>query len=163
MKKCWLLMVEVDMCFPKNTKIGMLQYGIVGPQKGGSDTLTISGLQQQHLNIVAPVANFSPSPSILLPASTETATVSLSSPVTSTLASPQASSSQCISFEDPRQGWETVFELNLRSQLPKKISMCRGNCHNNITQSDCLLVRLYGISSWLNRKTDEERSRHGPL
>ena len=29
-------------------KIGMLQYGILGPQKGGSDTLTISGLQQQH-------------------------------------------------------------------------------------------------------------------
>ena len=32
------------MCFPKNTKIGMLQYDILGPHKGGSDTLTISGL-----------------------------------------------------------------------------------------------------------------------
>ena len=49
-KKCWLCMVEVDMCFPKNTKIGILQYGILGPQKGGSDTLTISGLRHQHLS-----------------------------------------------------------------------------------------------------------------
>ena len=37
-------MVEVDMCFLKNTKIGMLQYGFLGPQKEGSNTLTISGL-----------------------------------------------------------------------------------------------------------------------
>ena len=36
------------MCIPKNTKIGMLQYEILGPQKGGSDTLTISGLK--HLS-----------------------------------------------------------------------------------------------------------------
>ena len=50
--------------------------------------------------LVTPVANQPPSPSILVPASTETATVSLSSPVTSTLASSQASS-QCIYFEDP--------------------------------------------------------------
>ena len=104
----------------------------------------------------------SPSPSILAPASTETATISLSSPITSTLASSQASSSQCISFEDPRHGWETIFELHLRSELPKKISRCRGNCHKTITQSDRLLVRSYGISSWLDHKTGEERSRHGP-
>ena len=37
--------------------------------------------------LVAPVANLSPSPSILTPASTETTTISLSSLVTSTLAS----------------------------------------------------------------------------
>ena len=36
------------MCIPKNTKIRMLQYEILGPQKGGSDTLTISGLK--HLS-----------------------------------------------------------------------------------------------------------------
>ena len=97
--------------------------------------------------LVAPVANLSPSPSILVSASVETTTISLTSPVTSTLASSQASSSQCISFEDPRQGPETIFELHLRSELPKKISMCRGNCHKSITQSDRLLVRSYDISS----------------
>ena len=97
--------------------------------------------------LVTPVAILSPSPSILAPASIETATISLTSPVTSTLASSQASSSQCIPFEDARQGRETIFELHLRSELPKKISMCRGNCHKTITQSDRLLVRSYSISS----------------
>ena len=113
--------------------------------------------------LVAPVTNLSPSLFILVPASFVTATISLSSPVTSTLASSQASSSQCISFEDLRQGRETTFELHLRSELPKKISRCGGNYHKTITQSDRLLVRSYGISSWLDPKTGEERSRHGPL
>ena len=113
--------------------------------------------------LAAPVANIFPSPAILALASTETATISLSSPVTSTLASSQASSSLCISFEDPRQGRETIFELHLKSELPKRISRCRGNCHKTITQSDRLLVRSYGISSWLDHKTGKERSRHGPL
>ena len=75
--------------------------------------------------LVASVANLSPSPSILASASTETATISLIPPITSTFASSQASSSQCISFEDPHQGWETIFEPHLRSELPKKISRCR--------------------------------------
>ena len=97
--------------------------------------------------LVAPVANLSRCPSILTHASTETATISLSSPVTFTLASSQVSSSQCISFEDPRQGRETIFELHLRSELPEKISRCHRNCHKTITQSDRLLVRSYGISS----------------
>ena len=113
--------------------------------------------------LVAPVADLSPSPSILAPASTETATISLSSPVTSTLASSQASSSQCISFEDPCQGRETIFEPYLRSELPKKISRCRGHCDKTITQSDRLLLRWYGISSWLDQKTGEQQSRHRPL
>ena len=71
--------------------------------------------------LVAPVAKLSPYPSILVPASTKT--ISLRSPVTSTLASSQTSSSQCISFEDARQDRETIFELHLRSELPKKISV----------------------------------------
>ena len=111
------------------------------------------------LILVAPVANLSAFPSIQAPASTESATIGLSSPVTSTLASSQDSSSQCLSFEDPRHGRETNFKLHLRSGLPKKISRCRGNCHKTITQSDRLLVRSYGISSWLDHKTGEERSR----
>ena len=113
--------------------------------------------------LVAPVADLFLSPSILAPASTEAATINLSSPVISTLASSQASSCQCISFEDARQGRETIFELHLRSELPKKISRCRGNCHKTITQSDRFLVRSYGISSWLDQKIGEQRSRHRPL
>ena len=30
-------MVEVDMCFPKSTKIGIPLYGILGPQIVGMD------------------------------------------------------------------------------------------------------------------------------
>ena len=86
--------------------------------------------------LVAPVADLPPSLSILVPALTETATISLSSPLTSTLSSSQASSSHCISLEDPRQGLEIIIKLHLRSELPKKISRCRGNCHKTITQSD---------------------------
>ena len=51
----------------------------------------------------------------------------------------------------------------MRTELPKKISRGRGNCHKTITQSDRLLVRLYGIRSWLDHKAGEERSRDGPL
>ena len=95
-----------------------------------------------------------PSPSILEPASTETATISLTSSVTSTLASSQLSSSQCVSFEDLCQGRETIFELLLRNELPMKISRCHGNCHKIITQSDRLLVKSYSISSWIDPKSD---------
>ena len=49
--------------------------------------------------LVAPVADLFLSPSILAPATTEAATINLSSPVTSTLASSQASSCQCISLK----------------------------------------------------------------
>ena len=115
-----------------------------------------------HATLVAPVADLFLSPSILAPASAEAATINLSSPVTFTLASSQASSCQWISFEDACHCRETIFELHLRSELPKKISRCRGNCHKTITQSDRLLVRSYGISSWLDQKTGERRSRHGP-
>ena len=36
-KKCWLCVKEIGICFPKITKIGMLQYGIPNPQKIGSN------------------------------------------------------------------------------------------------------------------------------
>ena len=101
--------------------------------------------------------------SLVVPASTETITISLSSPVTSTLAISQTTSNHFISFEDPRQGWETISELHLRRELPKKISKYRGNCYKTIPQSDRLLVRPYSISSWLNPKTGNERYRHEPL
>ena len=37
------------------------------------------------------------------------------------------------------------------------------SCHKTITESDHLLVRSYGISSWLDQKTGEQRSRDEPL
>ena len=40
------------MCFCKITKSGMLQYGILGLQKGGSNTQRISRLQHQTLEKV---------------------------------------------------------------------------------------------------------------
>ena len=80
-----------------------------------------------------------------------------------TIASSQAYSSQYISFEDPRQGRETIFELHLRCELSKKISRCCGICHKPITQFDRLLVRSYGVCSWLDPKTGRKQSSHGPL
>ena len=103
------------------------------------------------------------SPSVSIPASSKTATVSLNSQVISTLASSQVNSSQWISFEDPCRGRETISELHLMSELPKMIRRCHGNCHKTITQSNRLLVRSYGISSCPDAKTGEERSSHGSL
>ena len=88
--------------------------------------------------LVAPVANLSPSPSVWLPASTETMSVSLISPVTS------------------------HFELNLRCKWSKKINRCRANFHETITQSDRSLLGLYGIYSWLDPKTGKEQSSDWP-
>ena len=67
--------------------------------------------------LVAPVANLSPSRSVLVPGSAETATVNLNSPVTFTLSSSQTSTSQRIYFEEPHQCQETIFELHLKIKL----------------------------------------------
>ena len=67
--------------------------------------------------LVAPVANLSPSRSVLVPGSAETATVNLNSPVTFTLSSSQTSTSQRIYFEESHQCQETIFELHLKIKL----------------------------------------------
>ena len=113
--------------------------------------------------LMASAVNLSSSPFISVPLSNETPAFSLNSPVISTLASSQAITSQCTSFEDPNEGQETIFKLPLRSELPKKFSRCHGKRHKTITQSGFLLVRSYGISSRLNPKTGKESSSHGPL
>ena len=38
-----------------------------------------------------------------------------------------------------------------------------GKCNKSITQCDCLLMRSYDNSAWLNLEAVAERSRHGPL
>ena len=68
------------------------------------------------LTLVAPVANLTPSWSVLVPGSAETATVNLNSPVTSTLSSSQTNTSQMY-FEEPHQCQVTIFELHLKSEL----------------------------------------------
>ena len=47
--------------------------------------------------------------------------------------------------------------------LRRSVGVVETVSHKTITQSDRLLVRSYGISSRLDHKTAEERSRHGPL
>ncbi len=68
-----------------------------------------------------------------------------------------------ISFEDPRQIPEMVFELHLRDQLPKSITKCRGHCGQAIKINDRLLVKSYGNSTWRDPKTHEEMSRYGAM
>ena len=68
-----------------------------------------------------------------------------------------------ISFEDPRQIPDTVFELHLREQLPKSITKCRGHCGQAIKINDRLLVKSYGNSTWRDPKTHEEMSRYGAM
>ena len=77
-------------------------------------------------------------------ASTKTATVSLWSPVASTIASFYASSSQFISFKDPFQRREIIFDLHFRSEFLKKTS-CHEKCQKTTTQPDCLLVRFMAL------------------
>ena len=87
------------MWFCKDTKIGMLQYGIPAI----FDYIILEKtyyLRRNNTTIVAPVTNPSSSSSVSVSVSVEIATDRLSSPVTSTFGSSQANSSEYISFED---------------------------------------------------------------
>lgn len=56
-----------------------------------------------------------------------------------------------------------MFESNLRQLLPKDVSRCQGNCGENITQNDRMLIKTYGNTKWTDKKTVNEMSKHGPM
>lgn len=75
--------------------------------------------------------------------------------LSSTTESSQTIANVSISFADPHQGWETVFKVHLRSQLPNVISKCLGSCDKFITSKEWLLVNSYSSSTWRDPKTQE--------
>ena len=54
--------------------------------------------------------------------------------------------------EEPLQ----MFELNLRQFLPKTMSRCQGYCGEKITQNDGMLIKTYGTTRWIDKKTEEK-------
>lgn len=63
--------------------------------------------------------------------------------ISSSTESSQTSSSLSVSFEDPHQGWETVFQLYVRRHVPGAISNYHGNCSKPIIQKGQFLVKWY--------------------
>ena len=66
-----------------------------------------------------------------------------------------------LSFEDPRLQPDTQFELHVRSDLPKLVKRCRGNCGRDITKEHQLVVKSNGVQRWM--ANGKEMSRNGPL
>ena len=66
-----------------------------------------------------------------------------------------------LSFEDPRLQADTLFELHVRSDLPKLVKRCRGNCGRDILQDHQLVVKSAGIQRWISGGV--EKSKAGPL
>ena len=47
--------------------------------------------------------------------------------------------------------------------MPKDVSRCQGNCGENITQNDRMLIKTYRNTKWTDKKTVNEMSKHGPM
>ena len=69
---------------------------------------------------------------------------------------------QDLRFPDPRQVPEKAFELYLRKHLPRLIKKYQRMCGKVIKLNDDeMLVKSYGISTWIGRKTGQEKSKFG--
>lgn len=79
------------------------------------------------------------------PSVSVTATVTLSSTTTSTLACKQAAINLYLLKIYAKVG--KPIQTSFKSVLPKKVSRCHGTCHKTITGSNLLSVRLYGNGS----------------
>ena len=68
-----------------------------------------------------------------------------------------------ISFPDPRIGKEKPFKLHLKrlaSKMSSKITTCRGNCGEKIDAGTVLLVKPFGESTYYDKKTGSQKTRH---
>ena len=95
------------------------------------------------------------SPTLLVattaPLTTSTALLTTSTALLTTISqngTQTAVNSQSISFADPREEEDTLFELHLRSELSKQVKRCQGNCGRDITQAHKLVVKSAGIQIW---------------
>ena len=67
-----------------------------------------------------------------------------------------------LSFPDPRAQPEKMFEIHLRSQLSKKISVCRGNCARPITDKSILLVKSQYKSTYFDPILGCDKTKMAP-
>ena len=64
-----------------------------------------------------------------------------------------------LSFCDPREREGKVYELHVRSKLPKSVSKCQGKCGRPIKDGDIMVIRSYGKVSWTDKATGKEKQR----
>ena len=43
------------------------------------------------------------------------------------------------------------------------MSRCQGRCGKKIDKSDILLIKSYGTTTWTDKKSGKEMSKHGPM
>ena len=68
-----------------------------------------------------------------------------------------------LSFCDPREREGKVYELHVRSKLPKSVSKCQGKCGGPIKDEDIMVIRSYRKVSWTDKATGKEKQRFGPM
>ena len=68
-----------------------------------------------------------------------------------------------ISFRDPRATAEKEFELHHRTNLPKSVSKCQGNCSRPVKVEEVLVVRSYGRITWTDKLTGKEKAKFDPM
>ena len=71
--------------------------------------------------------------------------------------------SSTISFSDPRATAEKERELHHRTNLPKSVSKCQGNCGRPIKVEEVMVVRSYGRITWTDKSTGKEKTKFGPM
>ena len=57
-----------------------------------------------------------------------------------------------VKIQDPNIAWKVVYELHLRSMVPRKVERYQGNCGVNLepsdeTKNDYLVVKSFGTST----------------
>ena len=70
-----------------------------------------------------------------------------------------------IQIEDPSVPRKIVYELHLRSKVPRKVERCQGNCGVKLcsvdeSNNDYLLVKSFGTSTFMVK--GESCFKHGP-
>ena len=77
--------------------------------------------------------------------------------------SQHCTTSSTISFRDPAATAEKEFELHDRTNLPKSVSKCQGNCARPIKVEEVMVVRSYGRITWADKSTGKEKAKFGPM
>ena len=65
-----------------------------------------------------------------------------------------------IRLADPREEPPKVFGLHLRTNLPRSVSRCRGNCGKTILpEQGGMLIKPFGITTWTGAKTGADKPK----
>ena len=71
--------------------------------------------------------------------------------------------SSTISFSDLRATAEKEFELHHRTNLPKSVSKCQGNCGRPIKVEEVMVVQSYGRNTWTDKLTGKEKAKFSSM